>query len=63
MAAGLYPSVLPARAGNPFGLTIDNAASGSHALTIAIFWWPVGIALALVYFTVAYRLFLRREGA
>ena len=63
MAAGLYPSVLPARAGNPFGLTIDNAASGSHALTIAIFWWPVGIALALVYVTVAYRLFLRREGA
>ena len=62
MAAGLYPSVLPARAGDPFGLTIDNAASGSHALTIAILW-PVGIALALVYFTVAYRLFLRGEGA
>ena len=59
MAAGLYPYVLPARAGHPFGLTVDNAASGPHALRIAIFWWPVGIVLALVYFTVAYRTFLR----
>jgi cytochrome bd ubiquinol oxidase subunit II len=59
-AAGLYPYVLPARAGNPFGLSVDNAASSSHALTIASFWWPVGILLALVYFTLAYRLFLRR---
>lgn len=63
MAAGLYPYVLPARAGNSFGLTIDNAATGSHALKIATFWWPVGILLALVYFAVAYRLFLRREQA
>jgi cytochrome d ubiquinol oxidase subunit II len=61
VAAGLYPYVLPARAGEPFGLTVDNAASSRHALTVAMFWWPVGIALALVYFTLAYRLFLRRQ--
>jgi cytochrome d ubiquinol oxidase subunit II len=58
-AAGLYPYVLPARAGDPFGLTVDNAASSQHALTIATYWWPVGIVLALVYFTVGYRLFVR----
>jgi cytochrome bd ubiquinol oxidase subunit II len=60
VAAGLYPYVLPARSGHPFGLTVDNAAAGTHALRIATFWWPVGILLALVYFTLAYRLFLRR---
>jgi cytochrome bd-type quinol oxidase subunit 2 len=59
MAAGLYPYVLPARQGQPYGLTVDNAASGHHALTIAIFWWPVGIALAAVYFVFAYRLWFR----
>jgi cytochrome d ubiquinol oxidase subunit II len=59
MAAGLYPYVLPSRAGEPFGLTVGNAASSRHALTIAAYWWPVGIVLALVYFAVAYRLFLR----
>jgi cytochrome d ubiquinol oxidase subunit II len=60
VAAGLYPYVLPARSGDPFGLTVDNAAAGTDALRIATFWWPVGILLALVYFTLAYRLFLRR---
>jgi cytochrome d ubiquinol oxidase subunit II len=58
-AAGLYPSVLPARENDPFGMTVDNAATGDHALRVALFWWPVGIALAVVYFTLAYRLFLR----
>jgi hypothetical protein len=40
-----------------------SAASSRHALTIATYWWPVGIVLALVYFTVAYRLFLRGRRA
>jgi cytochrome d ubiquinol oxidase subunit II len=59
MAAGLYPYVLPARKGNPNGLTIDNAASGHHALTTAIIWWPLGMVLAGVYFVFAYRMFFR----
>jgi cytochrome d ubiquinol oxidase subunit II len=58
-AAGRYPSVLPAREHRPFGLTIDNAASGDHALGVAIVWWSIGIALTLAYFVVAYRLFMR----
>jgi cytochrome d ubiquinol oxidase subunit II len=62
-AAGLFPYLLPARPGDRFGLTVDNAASGPHALKIAAFWWPVGIVLALVYFTVAYRVFVRDPGA
>jgi cytochrome bd-type quinol oxidase subunit 2 len=60
---GDHPYLLPARAGDRFGLTVDNAASGPHALAIAVFWWPVGIVLALVYFAVAYRVFLHERGA
>jgi cytochrome d ubiquinol oxidase subunit II len=59
MAAGLYPNILPARAGRPHSLTIDNAASGDHALRTAIVWWPLGMVLAAVYFVFAYRMFFR----
>ena len=59
MAAGLYPYVLPAREHRPFGLTVDNAAAGHDALVNAIVWWPLGMVLAAVYFTYAYRLFFR----
>lgn len=57
MAAGLYPYILPARAGRPYGLTVDNTASGHHALTTALIWWPIGMVLAAVYFVFAYRIF------
>jgi cytochrome d ubiquinol oxidase subunit II len=61
MAAGLYPYVLPAHEHRPYGLTVDNAATGHHALSIAIIWWSIGIALALVYFTLVYRLLFRED--
>jgi cytochrome d ubiquinol oxidase subunit II len=60
VAAGLYPAILPARGGAGPDLTIDNAASSHTALTTALFWWPVGIALAIVYFVLAYRVTFRR---
>jgi cytochrome d ubiquinol oxidase subunit II len=63
VAAGLYPDVLPAREGRPFGLTVDNAASSEHALTIALAWWSVALALAIGYFVVVYRAFFRRAEA
>jgi cytochrome d ubiquinol oxidase subunit II len=59
MAAGLYPNVLPAHDGDPFSLTIHNAAAGDHALRTALVWWPLGMVLAAVYFTYAYRMFFR----
>ncbi|MBV8710615.1 MAG: cytochrome d ubiquinol oxidase subunit II, partial [Solirubrobacterales bacterium] len=61
MAAGLYPYILPARQGQPYGLTVHNAASGHRALVTAIVWWPLGIALAAAYFVFAYRLFFRGQ--
>jgi cytochrome bd ubiquinol oxidase subunit II len=59
MAAGLYPNVLPAHDNRPHGLTVHNAAAGHHALVTAIVWWPIGMALAAVYFVFAYRMFFR----
>jgi cytochrome d ubiquinol oxidase subunit II len=58
-AAALYPNILPARQGHPYGLTIHNAATGHHALVVATIWWSIGMVLAITYFTVAYRTFLR----
>jgi cytochrome d ubiquinol oxidase subunit II len=57
MAAALYPDILPAHNGRPFSLTVDNAASGHHALAIAAVWWSIGMALACAYFALSYRLF------
>ena len=48
--------------GNPNSLTVDNAAAGSHTLKSALIWWPIGMALAAVYFVFAYRMFFRRTG-
>jgi cytochrome d ubiquinol oxidase subunit II len=57
VAAGLYPYILPAREGHPFGLDVHNASPGEHALSTAVVWWTLGIALAAAYFAVAYRAF------
>jgi cytochrome bd ubiquinol oxidase subunit II len=63
MAAGLYPNVLPARDGRPYGLTVHNAAASHHALTVGLRWWSLGIVLAIGYFIVAYRFLFRRGAA
>jgi cytochrome d ubiquinol oxidase subunit II len=59
-AAGLYPSILPARQHHPYGMTIYNSASSHHALAVALAWWSLGIVLALSYFIVAYRFLLSK---
>ena len=58
-ACGLYPNILPARDGRPFGLTVHSAAAGHHSLTTAMVWWPLGMVLAVTYFVYAYRMFFR----
>jgi cytochrome d ubiquinol oxidase subunit II len=63
MAAGLYPNVLPAHDGKPFGLTVNGAAAGHHSLTTALVWWPFGMVLAAVYFVFAYRMFFGKPPA
>jgi cytochrome bd ubiquinol oxidase subunit II len=56
-AFGLYPNVLPARNDPANSLTIYNTASGSHGLTYGLVWWGIGMALAVTYFVIVYRMF------
>jgi cytochrome bd ubiquinol oxidase subunit II len=59
MAAGLYPNLLPAREGNPHSLTVDNGIAGDTVLNTALIWWPLALALASVYFVLAYHMLIR----
>ncbi|MFM9904839.1 MAG: cytochrome d ubiquinol oxidase subunit II [Pyrinomonadaceae bacterium] len=53
---GLYPNVLPAL--DPaFSLTVHNAKAGDYGLSVGLIWWPIGIIIALGYFTFLFRTF------
>jgi cytochrome d ubiquinol oxidase subunit II len=53
---GLYPNVLPAL--DPqYSLTIHNAKAGDYGLSVGLIWWPIGIIIALGYFTFLFRTF------
>jgi len=55
-AASLYPVMISAANDPSRSLTALNSASHPRALTLAIYWWPVGFALATVYFVILFRL-------
>jgi cytochrome d ubiquinol oxidase subunit II len=53
---GLYPNVLPAL--DPaHSLTIQNSKAGDYGLMVGLIWWPIGIIIALGYFTFLFRTF------
>jgi len=56
-AFGLYPNVLPATTDSAHSLTIYNAAAARHGLVAGLVWWTVGMALALAYLVLVYRIF------
>jgi len=56
-AFGLYPNLLPARNDPANSLTIYNSASGYQGLAYGLIWWGIGMALAVVYFVIVYRMF------
>ena len=56
-AAGLYPTLLPSSTDPARNITIASALAGPHSLHVGLIWWSFGLALALVYFIVSYRLF------
>jgi cytochrome d ubiquinol oxidase subunit II len=62
-AFGLYPNVLPASNDPANSLTIYNTASARHGLTFGLFWWGFGMAPAIGYFTVVYRMFRGKVSA
>ncbi len=50
-AFGLYPWVLPSSIDPRFSLSIDQVKAADESLRIGAVWWPIGIALAVVYTT------------
>jgi len=56
-AAGLYPVLLPSSTNPARDITVANALTGAHSLHVGLVWWSFGLALALAYFIVSYRLF------
>jgi cytochrome bd ubiquinol oxidase subunit II len=62
-ASGLYPTLLPSSTDPARNITIANALAGPHSLRVGLVWWSFGIALALVYFIVSYRMFAGKVAA
>jgi cytochrome d ubiquinol oxidase subunit II len=56
-AVALYPRLLPSSSDPARDITVRNALSGPHTLGVGLAWWSLGMVLALVYFTVVYRMF------
>ena len=56
-AFGLFPYLLPSNADPARGLTIWNAATASHGLTVALAWWIPGMMLVVGYTVFIYRHF------
>ena len=54
-AAALYPTMLRASTVAP-PLTALNSAAAPHSLRVALFWWPFGLLLAILYYVVLFRL-------
>ena len=56
-AAAVYPNLLMSTGDPALNITVFNAASGEHSLSIGLIWWSFGMALALGYFVFVYRMF------
>ncbi len=56
-AAGVYPNLLTSSTTSDLNITVYNAASGMHSLSIGLIWWSFGMLLALGYFVFVYRMF------
>ena len=52
----LYPVILPA-IDSQYNLTIANSITSSYALQVGLWWWIIGIVIALAYFVFLYRMF------
>jgi cytochrome bd ubiquinol oxidase subunit II len=56
-AAALYPNLLVCTTDPGLNITVYNAHSGQHSLSIGLIWWVLGMAIAVGYFIVIYRAF------
>jgi len=56
-AASLFPVVLHSTLNPEYSMTAYAGATAERGLRIALFWWPVAVALALTYFFVIMRIY------
>jgi cytochrome bd ubiquinol oxidase subunit II len=56
-AFGLYPTLMPSTLDSSYDITVTNALSGHHGLSVGLVWWGLGMALAVGYFIFIYRMF------
>jgi cytochrome bd ubiquinol oxidase subunit II len=62
-AVGLYPRLLPSSNDPALDITIAKALSGHHGLSVGLIWWGFGMLLAILYFTIVYRMFRGKVSA
>ncbi len=55
-AASVYPVMIRSSSDPSLSLTAFNAAASPHALSVGLWWWPVGLVIAAGYFLVIFRL-------
>jgi cytochrome d ubiquinol oxidase subunit II len=56
-AAALYPNMLVSSTDPALNITVQNAATGWHSLSVGLVWWSFGMVLAVGYFVFIYRMF------
>jgi cytochrome d ubiquinol oxidase subunit II len=56
-AFALYPVLLPSSGDPANSVTIENAAAGPQSLSVGLIWWGIGMAIAIGYFVIVYRMF------
>lgn len=56
-AAAVYPNLLISTTDPTLNITVYNAATGIHSLSIGLIFWGFGMLLALGYFVFLYRMF------
>jgi cytochrome d ubiquinol oxidase subunit II len=48
-AASIFPTMLKSATDPALSLTALNSAASPHSLRVGLYWWPLGLLLALVY--------------
>jgi cytochrome d ubiquinol oxidase subunit II len=56
-ATAVYPNLLMSTTDPALNITVSNAATGPHSLSIGLIWWSLGMILAIGYFVFVYRMF------
>lgn len=60
-AFGVFPNLLPSNTTPASSLTVYNAAAGAYGLSVALYWFIPGMAIAIGYFAFVYGLFAGKQ--